>query len=131
VQSVHAARRLTGRTDWAAIGRIYDALLAMTASPVVAINRAIAIAQLSGAATGLAALDELSEIPRLAEYQPYWAARAGLLAQTEQIEGAEEAYRRAIGLESDPAVRRFLQERRTELASRGNLFSLAKRRGAR
>jgi RNA polymerase sigma-70 factor (ECF subfamily) len=131
VQSVHAGRRLTGRTDWAAIGRIYDALLAMIGSPVVAINRAIAMAQLAGPAAGLATLDELSEIPRLAEYQPYWAARAGLLAQTDQIEAADEAYRRAIGLESDPAVRRFLQERRTELASRGNLFSLTDRRDAR
>lgn len=131
VQSVHAARRLTGRTDWAAIGRIYDGLLAMTASPVVAINRAVAIAQVAGPAAGLAALDELTELPRLADYQPYWAARAGLLAQTEQIEAADEAYRRAIGLESDPAVRSFLQERRTELASRGNLVALTKRWGAR
>jgi RNA polymerase sigma-70 factor, ECF subfamily len=72
----------------------------------------------------------LSEIPRLAEYQPYWAARAGLLAQTDQIEAADEAYRRAIGLESDPAVRRFLQERRTELGSRGNLFSSTQEQGA-
>jgi RNA polymerase sigma-70 factor (ECF subfamily) len=124
VQSAHAARRLTGRTDWAAIARIYDALLAMTASPVVAINRAIAIAHTASPAAGLAALDELSELPRLADYQPYWAARAGLLAQTEQIEAADEAYRRAIGLESDPAVRRFLQQRRAELRNRGNLFSL-------
>ena len=119
VQSVHAARRLTGYTDWPAIGRIYDALLAITASPVVANNRAIAIAQTAGPTAGLAALDELSELPRLSDYQPYWAARAGLLAQTEQIEAADEAYRRAIGLESDPAVRRFLQQRRNELRSRG------------
>jgi RNA polymerase sigma-70 factor (ECF subfamily) len=124
VQSAHAARRVTGRTDWAAIARIYDVLLAMTGSPVVAINRAIAIAQTAGPAAGLAALDELSELPRLADYQPYWAARAGLLAQTEQIEPADEAYRRAIGLESDPAVRRFLQQQRAELRNRGNLFSL-------
>ena len=121
VQSVHAARRLTGRTDWAAIARIYDALLAMTASPVVAVNRAIAIAHTAGPDVGLAALDQLSELPRLSEYQPYWAARAGLLADTEQIAAADEAYQRAIGLESDPAVRRFLQERRTELRSRGSL----------
>jgi RNA polymerase sigma-70 factor (ECF subfamily) len=115
VQSVHAARRLTGRIDWAAIAGIYDALLAMTASPVVAINRAIAISQTVGPAAGLAALDELGELPQLSDYQPYWAARAGLLAQTKQIEAADEAYQRAIGLESDPAVRHFLQERRTEL----------------
>jgi RNA polymerase sigma-70 factor (ECF subfamily) len=130
VQSAHAARRLTGRTDWAAIARIYDLLLAMTGSPVVAINRAIAIAQTAGPAAGLAALDELSELPRLADYQPYWAARAGLLAQTEQIEAADEAYRRAIGLESDPAVRRFLQQQRAELRNRGNLFSLTEQPSA-
>jgi RNA polymerase sigma-70 factor (ECF subfamily) len=115
VQSAHAARRLTGATDWAAIERIYDALLAITDSPVVAINRAIAIAETRGAAVGLANLDTLAHDTRLAEYQPYWAARAGLLARTGASEAAEAAYDRAIGLETDPAVRRFLQERRAEL----------------
>jgi RNA polymerase sigma-70 factor (ECF subfamily) len=118
VQSAHAARRLTGRTDWAAIERIYDALLAMTGSPVVAINRAIAIAETRGPAAGLAALDALADVPRLADYQPYWAARAGLLVQTGQVRAADDAYQRAIGLESDPAVRRFLQHQRMELPGR-------------
>jgi RNA polymerase sigma-70 factor (ECF subfamily) len=115
VQSAHAARRLTGATDWAAIERIYEALLAITDSPVVAINRAIAIAEAHGAAAGLASLDTLAQDPRLAEYQPYWAARARLLARTGASAAAEAAYDRAIGLEADPAVRRFLQERRAEL----------------
>ena len=115
VQSAHAARRLTGATDWAAIERIYEALLAITDSPVVAINRAIAIAEARGAAAGLANLDTLAHDARLAEYQPYWAARAGLLARTGASAEAEAAYDRAIGLEADPAVRRFLQERRAEL----------------
>ena len=81
----------------------------------MAINRAIAIAETRGAAAGLAALDLLSEDRRLAEYQPYWAARAGLLARTGAVDAAEAAYQQAIGLESDPAVRRFLQRRRVEL----------------
>jgi RNA polymerase sigma-70 factor, ECF subfamily len=115
VQSAHAARRTSGRTDWAAIARMYDALLAITDSPVVAINRATAIAETHGAAAGLAALDALANDPRLADYQPYWAARAGLLRQTGEVEAAEEAYDRAIGLEADPSVRRFLQQRRAEL----------------
>jgi RNA polymerase sigma-70 factor (ECF subfamily) len=118
VQSAHAARRLTGRTDWAAIERIYDALLAITGSPVVAINRAIAIAETAGPAAGLAALDALADVPRLADYQPYWAARAGLLVRTGQVRAADEAYQRAIGLEADPAVRRFLQQQRMELPGR-------------
>ena len=115
VQSAHAIRRRTGRTDWAAIERLYDALFALTASPVVAINRAIARAEMGGAAAGLAALDALAAEPRLADYQPYWAARAELLARAGRNAPADEAYQRAIGLESDPALRRFLQERRAEL----------------
>jgi RNA polymerase sigma-70 factor, ECF subfamily len=56
VQSAHAARRVTGATDWAAIARLYDGLLALTGSPVVAVNRALAIAETDGAAEGLAIL---------------------------------------------------------------------------
>ena len=110
VQSAHVVRRLTGRADWTAIERLYDALAAMTGSPVVAINRAVAIAETSGARAGLAALDALAADKRLADYQPYWAARAELLARTDDP-AADIAYQRAIGLESDPAVRRFLQRR--------------------
>jgi len=115
VQSAHAARRITGRPDWAAIERLYDALLLLTGSPVVAINRAVALAETSGAVEGLAALDTLADDTRLAEYQPYWAARAGLLARMGDAAAAESAYERAIGLESDPAVRRFLQQRSAAL----------------
>jgi RNA polymerase sigma-70 factor (ECF subfamily) len=118
VQSAHAARRLTGGTDWAAIAHIYDNLLTLSDSPVVAINRAIAIAEARGPAQGLAALDALSGDTRLAEYQPYWAARAGLLARSGDIEAAGLAYERAIGLEADPAVRRFLQQSHARLHRR-------------
>ncbi|MEN3385753.1 MAG: hypothetical protein V7608_5797 [Hyphomicrobiales bacterium] len=115
VQSAHGVRRLTGAADWAAIEQLYDALLAMTCSPVVAINRAVAVAETQGPAAGLAALDALGDDARLAEYQPYWAARAGLLARMNDAAAACDAYDRAIGLESDPAVRRFLQRRRNAL----------------
>ena len=117
VQSAHVIRRRTGRADWDAIAQLYDALLALTGSPVVAINRAVAIAETRGATAGLAALDAIADDPRLADYQPYWAARAGLLARANDIPAAEAAYQRAIGLEADPAVRRFLQERRAALRS--------------
>jgi hypothetical protein len=80
---------------------------------VVAINRAVALAAHlggpRGAAEGLAALDALEGDARLAEHQPYRAARAALLARTGRTRAAADASRRAIGLESDPAVRRFLQ----------------------
>jgi RNA polymerase sigma-70 factor, ECF subfamily len=118
VQSAHVVRRRTGRSDWAAIERLYDALSAITGSPVVAINRAIAVAETHGPAAGLAALDKVADDGRLAEYQPYWAARAGLLARADDVAAADAAYQRAIGLESDPAVRRFLQHRREQLRAR-------------
>jgi RNA polymerase sigma-70 factor (ECF subfamily) len=116
VQSAHVVRRRTGSADWRAIEQIYGALLALTGSPVVAINRAVAIGETGGAAAGLAALDELAGEKRLAEYQPYWAARADLCARAGDAAAAAEAYDRAIGLELDPAVRRFLTHRRAALA---------------
>jgi RNA polymerase sigma-70 factor (ECF subfamily) len=111
VQSAHVVRRRTGRADWAAIVRLYDALEALTGSPVAALNRAVAVGEARGAADGLAALDVLAGDPRLSDYQPYWAARADLLVRTGAVEQAAVAYRRAIGMEADPAVRRFLQQR--------------------
>jgi RNA polymerase sigma-70 factor (ECF subfamily) len=115
VQSAHVVRRRAGSADWVAIARLYEALLTLTGSPVVAINRAIAAAEAEGAQTGLALLEIAAEDARLAEYQPYWAARAELLARTGDAARASEAYQLAIGLEADPAVRRFLQQRRHAL----------------
>jgi RNA polymerase sigma-70 factor (ECF subfamily) len=115
VQSAHVIRRRTGRSDWPAIVRLYDALAALTGSPVVAINRAVALAETAGAATALRQLDALADDPRLAAYQPYWAARAVLLAGAAMTVEAKAAYQRAIGLEPDPAVRRFLSARLTAL----------------
>jgi len=112
VQSVHSARRITGRTDWHAIIELYDGLLELTQSPVVAVNRAVASSETAGPASGLAALDELVGDPRLAAYQPYWAARAELLARLGRRASADAAYAQAILLEPDPAVRRFLEQRR-------------------
>jgi predicted RNA polymerase sigma factor len=84
---------------------------------VVAINRALAIAELEGAAAGLAALPEEDGDARLTSYQPYWATRADLLGRTRAFEEAHRCYEIAIGLESDPAVRRFLQARQAEIGS--------------
>jgi RNA polymerase sigma-70 factor (ECF subfamily) len=108
VQSVHAARRITGRTDWAAIRLLYDALLAATGSPVVAVNRAVAVAETEGAAAGLAALQAAAADARLSEYQPYWAALAALAARAGDAPAAEAARQRAAGLATDPAIREFL-----------------------
>jgi RNA polymerase sigma-70 factor (ECF subfamily) len=111
VQSAHSVRRVTGAADWEAIVQLYDALYSMTGSVVVAVNRAVALGRLQDADAGLTALDALRGDGRLTEYQPYWAARAALLAEVGRTEEATDAFRKAIGLEWDPAVRRFLQDR--------------------
>jgi RNA polymerase sigma-70 factor (ECF subfamily) len=116
LQSAHVDRRRTGRANWDDVVRIYDALSSLTGSPVVAINRALAVAESEGAAAGLEALQAVATDGRLAEYQPYWAARAELLARTGARDEARRAYEIAIGLERDPAIRRFLQRRRGALA---------------
>lgn len=115
IQSVHAARRLTGRTDWTAIRQFYDALALVAGSPVVTVNRAVAIAETDGPAAGLAELDTVADDRRLEDYQPYWAARARLLAELSRPDEARQAYERAIGLERDEAVRRFLAARKATL----------------
>ncbi len=77
VQSAHVIRRNTGRPDWIAIERLYDALVAITGSPVVAINRAVAVAETRGPLAALAALDELKDDARLSEYQPVLGGARG------------------------------------------------------
>lgn len=115
LQSAHIHRRRTGKENWGAVVQLYDALSALTSSPVVAINRALAIAEWQGAGSGLDAMRDVAADARLAEYQPYWAARAELLAKTGAHGEARHAYEVAIGLEHDPAVRRFLQRRQSAL----------------
>ncbi len=115
LQSAHALRCRTGHSNWEDVARLYDALFALTGSPVVAINRALAIAELSGATAALAAMPDLTAHARLDEYQPYWAARAELLAKTDDFREARHAYEIAIGLERDPAIRRFLARRQAFL----------------
>jgi predicted RNA polymerase sigma factor len=116
LQSAHADRCRSGAANWPEIVHLYDALFAFSGSPVIAINRALAIAEKDGAQAGLEALPEPAADARLAEYQPYWATRAELLVRTGASEEARQAYEVAIGLESDAAVRRFLQERQAGLA---------------
>ncbi len=118
IQSAHAARRRTGATDWPAIADLYDALLALTGSAVVAVNRAVAISRARGTDAGLQALREIETHAALAEFQAYWAARADLEARAGLPE-ARDAYERAIGLESHPAVRAFLQAQLQAFDARG------------
>ena len=80
LQSAHVYRRRTGHANWPAVVQLYDALLTLSGSPVVAINRALAVAEIHGVDAALQAMEAVGGDPRLTEYQPYWAARAELLA---------------------------------------------------
>jgi RNA polymerase sigma-70 factor (ECF subfamily) len=115
LQSAHVHRCRTGLPNWPLIVQLYDALFALAESPVVAINRALAIAEVHGATAALEAMPDLAADRRLAQYQPYWVAHAELLSRTGAYAEAREAYQVAISLERDPAVCRFLEQRRSAL----------------
>ena len=115
IQSAHVERCSTGIANWPALVGLYDGLVAITGSPVAALNRALVVAEMDGAPAGLAALEKVQTDPRMHEYQPYWAARAELLARTGDSSQARHAYEIAQGLERDPSMRKFLEHRRAAL----------------
>lgn len=115
LQSVHIARYRTGHTDWPAILELYNALATFAPSPVIEINRALALAETDSPRAALDAMPKPTDDCRLNQYQPFWAARADLLARIGAHNKAREAYDLAIGLERDPAVRTFLQQRQAAL----------------
>jgi predicted RNA polymerase sigma factor len=105
----HAMAPTYDATDWAEVVALYDRLMALTPTPVVALNRTLALAELRGPAEALAALRPLDG--RLAGYHLYHAARGLLLRRLGQNDAAREAERRALSLTSNPAERRLLEER--------------------
>ena len=111
IQSVHAERARTGRTDWAAIALFYEGLIRISPTVGTRAGYAAAVAEANGPAAGLAVLASVDP-DAVSHYQPYWAVRAHLLQRLGKTRGASDAYDRAIGLAEDPAVRRFLLEKR-------------------
>ena len=95
---------------------MYAAVPSSTPTPVVIINRALAVSHVAGTEAALEEIACLEEDGRIADYQPYWAARAHLLAKTDWRYEAARCYDRAIALERDPAVRAFLETERLRLA---------------
>lgn len=116
IQSAHTARRMGGVDTWPAILALYGHLERLTGSPVVTLNRAMALAETEGAEAALALLDTIASDRRMAQYQPYWAARGHLLARTGRKAEAHQAFTLAIGLATDNAVRHYLQEQAAGLA---------------
>jgi len=109
IVAVHAGATNYGETDWAEIVALYDRLHAVQPSPVVALNRALALAELRGPEIGLAAVDPLRD--RLDGYHLFHAARGELLRRLGRDREAQEADRRALALTDNPAEQRLLRQR--------------------
>jgi RNA polymerase sigma-70 factor (ECF subfamily) len=113
IAAVHADARTADATDWSQIITLYDQLFALRPHPVVALNRSVAVAEVHGAAEGLAALEV--DAATLDNYQPYHATRADLLARAGRRGEAIDAYDRAIGLTTNAVERDFLRRQRAAL----------------
>jgi RNA polymerase sigma-70 factor (ECF subfamily) len=113
ISALHAGATTPDATDWGQIAALYGTLAMMTPSPVVEVNRAVAVAMAQGPTAGLALLHQIEGVE---EYYPYHAARADLLRRTNQREAAADAYERAIALCGNSAERAYLQRRLDEMA---------------
>ena len=101
---------MTGRPTWPSIVALYDHLLVLTRSPVVVLNRAVALAEVEWPQKPPSGeFARLADDKRMQSYQPYWAARAALLARAGHAREAADAFTVAIGLTTDGAVRAYLQ----------------------
>ena len=112
---VHDAAPTAAETDWAEIALLYDALEAMAPSPVVELNRAVAVAMVDGPARGLELLDGIADGGLLDDYHLLHAARADLLRRLDRRSEASLAYRRAYELTGNEAERDFLARRLAEV----------------
>ncbi|MEQ7004997.1 sigma-70 family RNA polymerase sigma factor [Actinopolymorpha sp. B17G11] len=115
IAACHAVATSVEQTDWARIVSLYDALLVHAPSPVVRLNRAVAVAMADGPAAGLALVDELAASGDLAGYHLLPATRADLLRRMGDSERAAEAYREAFTLAATDAERTYLRARLDEL----------------
>jgi RNA polymerase sigma-70 factor (ECF subfamily) len=115
IAALHAEAPSYGETDWRQVAALYDLLLRAWSSPVVALNRAVAVAMAQGPAAGLAQIGELEAGGRLAGYRYLPAAKADLLRRLGNREEAAQAYRDALALTDNDAERAFLARRLTEV----------------
>ncbi|MFV8835283.1 RNA polymerase sigma factor [Aquisalimonas sp.] len=111
IAAVHAEATTPGQTDWPQIIALYDLLLRLDPSPVVALNRAIALAMRDGAESGLAEVEAVIADGRLDDYHLAHAARADLLRRLGRVDAAADAYRRALELVQQEPEARFLRRR--------------------
>ena len=120
IAALHANAKTAKDTDWPQIAALYDALLRMHESPVIEVNRAVAVAMGRSVEEGLALLDELERRKELEEFHLLAAARADLLRRLGRLGEAANAYRRALALATNDTERRFLRRRLAEIEIQAN-----------
>jgi len=112
---LHGAAQTPDDTDWPQIVALYDVLLRAEPSPVVELNRAVAVAMRDGPEAGLALVDQLLARGDLAEYRLAHATRADFCRRIGRLAEARIAYRRALELTQQASERRFIERRLAEL----------------
>ena len=115
IAAVHAEAAAAGVTDWAQIVGLYDVLLRADPSPVIELNRAVALAMRDGPAAGLAVVEAILSRGELQDYRPAHAARADLCRRLGRTADARAAYERALALSRQDPERRFIERRLDEL----------------
>jgi RNA polymerase sigma-70 factor, ECF subfamily len=118
IAALHAQAKSVQETDWHQIAALYELLWQVQPSPVVELNRAVAVAMANGLSEGLLLLDALQERGELRGYYLLPAARGDLLRRMERWEESGDAYREALALVSNEAERKFLQRRLAEVQGR-------------
>jgi RNA polymerase sigma-70 factor (ECF subfamily) len=119
IAAVHCEAARADQTDWPQIVRLYDLLERAQPSPIVSLNRAVAVAMADGAQSGLALIDQLAASDDLVNYHLLHAARADLLRRLGSVVESARSYERALALVTNDAERRFLERRLGEVQSAG------------
>jgi RNA polymerase sigma-70 factor, ECF subfamily len=119
IAALHANSKTSAETDWPQIAALYAALVKIHPSPVIEVNRAVAVSLAHSPEAGLALLDELAARAELADFHLLPAARADILRRLGKRPEAGEAYRRALALATNDVERRFLRRRLSEISSQG------------
>ena len=119
IAAAHARTTRPQDTDWRAIAGLYAQLMRVRPSPIIELNRAVAVAMADGPSAGLALIGEIKAHREMLEYHLLWAAEADLLRRLGRLSEAAAAYRRALALVASEPERRFLERRLAEVSARG------------
>ena len=118
IAAAHSRAESADATDWRAIANLYARLSAIRPSPVIELNRAVAVAMADGPAAGLALIDAIAASGELRDYYLMWSARADLLRRLERWSEAAESYRAALARVGSAPERRFIRRRLEEMSAK-------------